>query len=60
MALKIIVFPWLAFGHLLPFFELTKSLAKKGNHIFFVSTPRNISRLPKVPQNLAHLINFNH
>ncbi|KAL5705333.1 hypothetical protein ACHQM5_023648 [Ranunculus cassubicifolius] len=59
MALKIVVFPWLAFGHLLPFFELTKSLAKKGNHIFFVSTPRNISRLPKVPQNLAHLINFN-
>ncbi|KAL5705332.1 hypothetical protein ACHQM5_023647 [Ranunculus cassubicifolius] len=58
MAFHIVLFPWLAFGHLLPFLELAKSLAKKGNQITFISTPRNIIRLPKIPSNLAHLINF--
>ncbi|XXG55786.1 hypothetical protein AAC387_Pa03g3380 [Persea americana] len=40
--------PWLAFGHLIPFLQLSISLAKAG----FLSTPRNIQRLPKLPQDL--------
>nr|AJW81118.1 UDP-rhamnose:rhamnosyltransferase 1-like protein [Amaranthus tricolor] len=54
--LNIVMFPWLAFGHLIPYLELANQLAKKGHHIFFVSTPRNLQRLPKIPQNTSHLI----
>uniref|UniRef100_A0A803L9C3 Glycosyltransferase n=1 Tax=Chenopodium quinoa TaxID=63459 RepID=A0A803L9C3_CHEQI len=54
--LNIVMFPWLAFGHMLPFLELSKRLATKGHHIFFVSTPRNLERLPNIPKNIAPLI----
>ncbi|KAK1300211.1 putative UDP-rhamnose:rhamnosyltransferase 1 [Acorus calamus] len=47
--LHIVVFPWLAFGHMLPFLELSKSLAKLGHRITYVSTPKNLSRLPPNP-----------
>ncbi|XP_004489091.1 putative UDP-rhamnose:rhamnosyltransferase 1 [Cicer arietinum] len=50
--LHIAVFPWLAFGHILPYFHLSKLLAQKGHKISFISTPRNIKRLPKLPTNL--------
>jgi len=56
--LHIVMFPWLAFGHMIPNLELAKLIAQKGHHVSFVSTPRNIERLPKVSQNLATLINF--
>ncbi|KAJ0966269.1 hypothetical protein J5N97_027407 [Dioscorea zingiberensis] len=56
--LHIAVFPWLAFGHMIPYLELSKSLAKRGHQISFLSTPRNISRLPKLPPNLSSLILF--
>nr|XP_010934404.1 putative UDP-rhamnose:rhamnosyltransferase 1 [Elaeis guineensis] len=56
--LHIAVFPWLAFGHMLPFLQLSKSLAKRGHRIYFLSTPRNIQRLPKIPPHLAPLIDF--
>ncbi|KAH7675436.1 UDP-glucuronosyl/UDP-glucosyltransferase protein [Dioscorea alata] len=56
--LHIAVFPWLAFGHMIPLLELSKSLAKRGHQISFISTPRNISRLPKLPPNLSSLIHF--
>ncbi|KAF7831014.1 UDP-glycosyltransferase 91A1-like [Senna tora] len=51
--LHIVMFPWLAFGHILPYLELAKLIAQKGHLISFVSTPRNIDRLPKLPPNLA-------
>ncbi|KAL5705339.1 hypothetical protein ACHQM5_023654 [Ranunculus cassubicifolius] len=54
--LHIVMFPWLAMGHFIPFLELSKSLASKGHHISFLSTPRNIQRLPKLPPNLSPLI----
>ncbi|XP_021733893.1 putative UDP-rhamnose:rhamnosyltransferase 1 [Chenopodium quinoa] len=54
--LNIVMFPWLAFGHIIPFLDLSKHLATKGHHIFFVSTPRNLERLPKIPERLATLI----
>ncbi|XP_061347566.1 UDP-glycosyltransferase 91A1-like [Gastrolobium bilobum] len=56
--LHIVMFPWLAFGHLIPNLELAKLIAQKGHQISFVSTPRNIQRLPKLPPNLSTLINY--
>ncbi|KAG5534320.1 hypothetical protein RHGRI_022448 [Rhododendron griersonianum] len=52
------MFPWLAFGHMIPFLELSKLIAQKGHKISFLSTPRNINRLPKIPPSLSPLINF--
>ncbi|KAF5195265.1 Udp-glycosyltransferase [Thalictrum thalictroides] len=54
--LHVVMFPWLAIGHLIPFLELSKCLASKGHHVSFISTPRNIQRLPKLPQNLSPFI----
>ncbi|XP_062215156.1 UDP-glycosyltransferase 91C1-like isoform X2 [Phragmites australis] len=44
--LRIVIFPWLAFGHLHPYLELAERLASRGHRVSFVSTPRNIARLP--------------
>ncbi|KAL2527977.1 UDP-glycosyltransferase 91A1 [Forsythia ovata] len=54
--LHVVMFPWLAFGHLLSYFELSKFIAEKGHKISFVSTPRNIDRLPKIPPHLVSSI----
>ncbi|CAL4935456.1 unnamed protein product [Urochloa decumbens] len=56
--LHIVIFPWLAFGHLLPGLGLAERLASRGHRVSFVSTPRNISRLRPVAPSLARLINF--
>lgn len=48
----IMMFPWLAFGHMIPFFELSKRLAAKGVLVSYVSTPRNLHRLPPIPSPL--------
>lgn len=56
--LHVVMFPWLAIGHIRPFFQLSKSLARKGHLISFVSTPRNLQRLPKIPSKLASKINL--
>ncbi|XP_059631238.1 UDP-glycosyltransferase 91C1-like [Cornus florida] len=55
-ALHVVMFPWLGMGHFIPFLNLSKCLAQKGHHVSFISTPRNLQRLPKIPPNLAHLI----
>uniref|UniRef100_A0ACD5ZPV5 Uncharacterized protein n=1 Tax=Avena sativa TaxID=4498 RepID=A0ACD5ZPV5_AVESA len=44
--MHIVLFPWLAFGHMIPFLELAERLAARGHRVSFVSTPRNITRLP--------------
>ncbi|KAJ7951177.1 UDP-glycosyltransferase, partial [Quillaja saponaria] len=56
--LHAVVLPWSAFGHMLPFFHLSIGLARAGVHVSYVSTPRNIERLPKVPQHLSSLMNL--
>ncbi|GMQ03558.1 hypothetical protein CsSME_00049315 [Camellia sinensis var. sinensis] len=54
----IFMFPWLAFGHMFPFLELSKLIAQNGLRVSFVSTPKNIHRLPKLPPNLSPFINL--
>ncbi|KAM7261723.1 hypothetical protein ACFE04_020800 [Oxalis oulophora] len=56
--LHIAMFPWLAFGHMIPWLELAKLIARKGHKISFINTPRNIHRLPKLPSNLSPLVSF--
>ncbi|KAL5206168.1 hypothetical protein ABZP36_034377 [Zizania latifolia] len=46
--LRLVIFPWLAFGHLLPYLELAERLASRGHRVSLVSTPRNVARLPPV------------
>ncbi|XP_010547586.1 PREDICTED: UDP-glycosyltransferase 91B1 [Tarenaya hassleriana] len=47
--LHVVVFPWLAFGHMIPFLELSNRIAMKGHTVSFISTPRNICRLSQIP-----------
>lgn len=56
--LHIVMLPWIAFGHMIPFFQLSIDLAKAGIKVSFVSTPRNIKRLPKIPPSVADLVKF--
>lgn len=54
--LHIAMFPWLAFGHIIPFLDLSKFFVKKGHKVSFISTPRNIDRLPELPPEYASSI----
>ncbi|XP_057497583.1 putative UDP-rhamnose:rhamnosyltransferase 1 [Actinidia eriantha] len=54
----VVLLPFLAFGHMMPFHQLAIALAKSGVRVSYVSTPRNIERLPKPSHNLSPLINF--
>ncbi|KAG8363302.1 hypothetical protein BUALT_Bualt19G0008100 [Buddleja alternifolia] len=56
--IHVVMLPWSAFGHLIPFLELSIALAKSGIHVSFISTPKNIKKLPKIPPNLSTLIDF--
>ncbi|WRX35282.1 hypothetical protein QQP08_027769 [Theobroma cacao] len=56
--LHIVMFPWLAYGHIMPFLQVSKFLAQKGHKIYYISTPKNISRLPKLPPDLCSNISF--
>lgn len=54
--LHIVVFPWLAMGHLIPFLKISECLARRGHLVSYISTPRNLQRLPKIPHDLVPLI----
>ncbi|TVU45497.1 hypothetical protein EJB05_04986, partial [Eragrostis curvula] len=56
--LRVVLCPWLAFGHLLPCLDLAERLASRGHHVSFVSTPRNIARLPPVRPDAAPRLEF--
>ncbi|CAO2148261.1 unnamed protein product [Urochloa humidicola] len=53
--LRIVIFPWLAFGHLLPHMELAERLASRGHRVSFVSTPGNLARLPPPAPRVDHV-----
>ncbi|KAG2396287.1 hypothetical protein LR48_Vigan09g267900 [Vigna angularis] len=54
--LHIAMLPWLAAGHVNPYSELAKIFAQKGHSVTFISTPKNIDRMPKIPQPLQPFI----
>ncbi|KAH7864177.1 hypothetical protein Vadar_026638 [Vaccinium darrowii] len=56
--IHVVLLPYPAFGHLTPFYELAIALAKAGVYVSYISTQKNIQRLPKPPQNLSPMINF--
>ena len=56
--MHVVMLPWSAFGHMIPFFHLAIAIAKAGIRVSLVSTPRNIQRLLKPPPNLSSLIKF--
>ncbi|KAG5534315.1 hypothetical protein RHGRI_022445 [Rhododendron griersonianum] len=56
--LHVAMFPWLAFGHMIPYLDLAQFIAQKGHKISYLSTPRNLNRLPKLPPHLSSLITF--
>ncbi|KAG8062249.1 hypothetical protein GUJ93_ZPchr0003g16496 [Zizania palustris] len=56
--MHVVVCPWLAFGHMIPFLNFAERLASRGHRVSFVSTPHNIARLPPVRLELAPLIAF--
>ncbi|XP_015690032.2 UDP-glycosyltransferase 91B1-like [Oryza brachyantha] len=56
--LHVVIFPWLAFGHLRPCLHLAERLAARGHRVSFVSTPRNLARLPPVRPALAGLVDL--
>uniref|UniRef100_A0ACD5ZZJ6 Uncharacterized protein n=1 Tax=Avena sativa TaxID=4498 RepID=A0ACD5ZZJ6_AVESA len=56
--LHVVICPWLAFGHLLPCLDIAERLASRGHRVSFVSTPRNIARLPPVRPAMAPLVHF--
>ncbi|CAL4979202.1 unnamed protein product [Urochloa decumbens] len=51
--LHIVLCPWLAFGHMLPYLELAERLASRGHRVSYVSTPRNLARLPPLRRHAA-------
>ncbi|KAH6779912.1 hypothetical protein C2S52_011149 [Perilla frutescens var. hirtella] len=55
---RVVMLPWLAFGHMIPYLDLSIALAKFGIHVSYLSTPRNIPRLPKIPPDLSRFIEF--
>ncbi|XP_071729621.1 UDP-glycosyltransferase 91D2-like [Rutidosis leptorrhynchoides] len=56
--LHVAMFPWLAFGHMIPFLRLSKFIAERGHKVSFLSTKRNIQRLPELPSHLKPFINL--
>ncbi|KAH6789240.1 hypothetical protein C2S51_004246 [Perilla frutescens var. frutescens] len=54
----VVMLPWLAFGHMIPFLDLSIALAKFGIHVSYLSTPANIPRLPKIPPDISQFIEF--
>ncbi|KAF3685833.1 Anthocyanidin 3-O-glucoside 2'''-O-xylosyltransferase [Capsicum annuum] len=55
--LHIVMFPWLAFGHIIPFLNLSNSLAKKGHKITFLLPKNTQIQLQNLNQ-YSNLINF--
>ncbi|CAA3020998.1 beta-D-glucosyl crocetin beta-1,6-glucosyltransferase-like [Olea europaea subsp. europaea] len=49
--IRILMFPWLAHGHIFPYFELAKKLSQKNFQIYFCSTSINLTSISKSIEN---------
>ncbi|KAK4717286.1 hypothetical protein R3W88_015624 [Solanum pinnatisectum] len=59
--LRVIMFPYLAYGHITPFFEVAKKLSDRGFSIDLCSTPINLSYIKKkIPHKYSCSIQLNH
>ncbi|KAM1707643.1 hypothetical protein ACFX13_000775 [Malus domestica] len=56
--LRVMMLPWSAFGHIIPYFQLSVALAKAKVHVSFISTPKNIQKLPKFSTDLQSFIHL--
>lgn len=60
--MRVLMFPYLAYGHITPFLEVAKKLSDKGFSIDLCSTPINLSYIKKkIPDkycNSIHLVEF--
>ncbi|KAM7275009.1 hypothetical protein ACFE04_016875 [Oxalis oulophora] len=56
--LHVVMLPWSAFGHMMPFYQLSIALAKAGVRVSYIQTPNNIQRLPRIPPSLTSMIDF--
>ncbi|XP_055817087.1 beta-D-glucosyl crocetin beta-1,6-glucosyltransferase-like [Solanum dulcamara] len=58
--LRVLMFPWLAYGHISPFLNVAKKLADRGFLIYLCSTPINLKSInKKIPEKYSdsvHLI----
>lgn len=56
---KVLLFPWLAFGHISPFLELAKKLSQNNFQIYLCSSPINLQSIhSKLPQSFCSSINL--
>ncbi|XVF75731.1 hypothetical protein PTKIN_Ptkin13bG0210400 [Pterospermum kingtungense] len=56
---SVLMFPWLAHGHISPFLELSKQLTKRNFYIYFCSTPVNLDSIkPKISNQFSNSIQF--
>ncbi|XP_048331060.2 UDP-glucosyltransferase 29-like [Ziziphus jujuba] len=46
-SIKVLMFPWLAYGHISPSLELAKRLTNRNFQIYFCSTPVNLTSVKK-------------
>ncbi|KAG6398591.1 hypothetical protein SASPL_140058 [Salvia splendens] len=53
--LRVLMFPWLAHGHVIPFLELAKGLAKKHFHVYLCSTSINLDSVRNSLNNNDHI-----
>ena len=56
--MHVVMVPFLAFGHMIPQLQLAIALAESGIHVSFISTPKNIQRLPKLSPTVTPLIDL--
>lgn len=54
--LHVLMLPWSAFGHMIPFYQIPIAVVKQGFGLSYVLTPKNNERLPEIPPDLVALM----
>ncbi|XP_016492554.1 beta-D-glucosyl crocetin beta-1,6-glucosyltransferase-like [Nicotiana tabacum] len=55
--LRVLMFPWLAYGHISPYLTVAKKLACRGFYVYLCSTPVNLNFIKKkIPQKYSFSI----